>query len=879
MFKLCRSNQFYNRLLPAVFLLFVAIPDLFAQCAGTDGSIEICDYGNPANQNLNLFSLLGGTPTTGGVWSYPQPTDALDTVTGMLDIWQLHFSGPYQYTYTVPSVPGCTDNTAVVTVIIGPFAGIPSKGHACNDDPSVNLFTFFEPGDPDPQQNGTWSDDDNTGAVQGKFLNATQSGLGTFDFTYTVPAAGNCPESSVTVTVTVERKPIPGSAPEQGYCDNDDFSGLTNLNLVNILEGEDPFGIWQDVDNTGQIFGFFDSTINLQQVFTTFGPGTYTYSYTVYPDNPICSPETANVVFVIEPHIDYTSATLVIDSDICETEMEGATYQAILTQGPFPVPNATYEFSYSISGPVSTNLEGEADFVNGVLTFPIDPENFPEPGDYTVTITQMEDPLSPGYCPNPISVSDVLHIYPLPDIDSGTMTIPPVCLGQDATANLSGSILADGLYDMKYALSGANVQPETDIQIQITGGASTIVIPAALLVNTGTTVFTVTYIKSVVSGCETTSTFTRNIIVNTTPNTAQVQVAVQNACQGNALAAIISGLGSLTNITATYELSGANVAAAQQVVLTAAGGTASFTLPPASISNTGVTTISITGIQNNANNCGVAAASASDPFTINAIPSAPTATDMVFCSAENPTVASLLPSGNNYGWFADATGLSPLPPGTALTNGNYYVSITDPITGCTSPRTMIGVSIIQLEQPVLLPGGSAFCGIDNPTLATLAENLTVDGTVVWYDAPLGGNPLPDDTLLEEGGIYYGFNSDPVNECVSTDGIAVTVTLTDCDPGEYEFMIPDGFSPNGDGVNDTFRIPEIEFLYPGFSFEIYNRYGNLLFKGNSNNPEWDGHATESGTVTSGVVPNGVYFYIVYFNRDNKGPKQGRLYLNR
>ncbi len=848
-----------------------------AQCAGEDGTIEICDYSNPSNQFLDLFSVLGGSPSPGGTWSFPLPTGALNTSTGLLDVWQLHLSGVYQFAYTVPGA--CADNVAVATVIIGPWAGVPApNGSACSDDDSVNLFSFFEGVDPDPQQNGTWSDDSNTGALSGSFLDATQAGLGTFQFTYTVPSAGSCPPVSVTIFVTVHRKPEPGSAPEQGYCDTDDFSPYTDINLQDLLSGEDPFGIWNDVGGTGQIFGFFDSHINLQQVFQTYGPGEYSYSYTVYPANPVCIQETATIVFVIEPHIDFTGATLVVNSDICESEMADATYSATLTQGPFPVPDGTYAFTYTISGPSNATIEAEADFAGGVMTFPIPPANFPEAGDYTVTIVQIKDKESPGYCPNPISVSDVLSIFPLPEIDPATVSIPAICLGEDAVATLSGSQLADGVYDMKYTLSGANTLPETNLQLTLSGGSATLVIPSALLPNPGATLLSITYIRSVATNCETTSTFTRTIVVNTKPNTSALQVVIANSCEGDVVTALLSGLGSLSNLTVTYSLSGANTALDQQVVVSASGGNASFVVPATLLTTTGATTLSIIGLQNNTNTCGVATASASRTFTIQPLPDVPVTSDQVFCGTDTPTVAQLTPTGATFNWYIDDVSDVVLPADTPLTNGTYFVSVTDPTTGCTSARAQANVTVITVDTPVLLPGGSAFCGVDNPTLATLSDNVGATGEMVWYDAAIDGVLLPDTTPLQEGVTYYGYDSDPVTGCVSPDGIAVTVTLTDCDPDEYAFMVPDGFSPNGDGINDTFRIPEIEFLYPDFRLEIYNRYGNLLFKGAINKPEWDGRA-QSGAVIDGVVPNGVYFYILYFNRDDKSPRQGRLYLNR
>ena len=53
----------------------------------------------------------------------------------------------------------------------------------------------------------------------------------------------------------------------------------------------------------------------------------------------------------------------------------------------------------------------------------------------------------------------------------------------------------------------------------------------------------------------------------------------------------------------------------------------------------------------------------------------------------------------------------------------------------------------------------------------------------------------------------------------------------------------------------------------------------MFKGDSNAPQWDGRSSESINLIDGIAPNGVYFYVINFNKDNKSPQQGRLYLNR
>ena len=161
----------------------------------------------------------------------------------------------------------------------------------------------------------------------------------------------------------------------------------------------------------------------------------------------------------------------------------------------------------------------------------------------------------------------------------------------------------------------------------------------------------------------------------------------------------------------------------------------------------------------------------------------------------------------------------------------------------------------------------------------LSANTNTPTSIVWYDAPINGNVLSSTTLLEDKGTYYGFDYSTSTGCLSKNNIAVSVSLTDCKVEQYDFFIPDGFSPNGDGVIDYFTIPTIEFLYPDYTLEIYNRYGNMMFKGNINKPNWDGKNSESAGFSDGIAPNGVYFYIVNFNKDNRKPQQGRLYLNR
>jgi gliding motility-associated-like protein len=73
-------------------------------------------------------------------------------------------------------------------------------------------------------------------------------------------------------------------------------------------------------------------------------------------------------------------------------------------------------------------------------------------------------------------------------------------------------------------------------------------------------------------------------------------------------------------------------------------------------------------------------------------------------------------------------------------------------------------------------------------------------------------------------------------------------------------IPNTFTPNGDGINDLWDIPDLTF-YPNCSVKIYNRYGKLLYYSKGYNVAWD------GTYNSKMVPFSTYYYVI--NLDNSG----------
>lgn len=84
--------------------------------------------------------------------------------------------------------------------------------------------------------------------------------------------------------------------------------------------------------------------------------------------------------------------------------------------------------------------------------------------------------------------------------------------------------------------------------------------------------------------------------------------------------------------------------------------------------------------------------------------------------------------------------------------------------------------------------------------------------------------------------------------------------------QYE-SIPKGISPNGDGINDSFNLTNLNVK----EIQIFNRFGVMVFKADNYTNEWYGQSS-----TGKDLPDGVYFFTIKTALDNK---TGWVYINR
>jgi gliding motility-associated-like protein len=71
--------------------------------------------------------------------------------------------------------------------------------------------------------------------------------------------------------------------------------------------------------------------------------------------------------------------------------------------------------------------------------------------------------------------------------------------------------------------------------------------------------------------------------------------------------------------------------------------------------------------------------------------------------------------------------------------------------------------------------------------------------------------------------------------------------------DFSLFVPSAFTPNGDGINDHFAIHGGGF--ESYEIQIYNRWGQLIFRTNKLEKHWD------GTFNGEAVPSGVYYYLI------------------
>ena len=227
-------------------------------------------------------------------------------------------------------------------------------------------------------------------------------------------------------------------------------------------------------------------------------------------------------------------------------------------------------------------------------------------------------------------------------------------------------------------------------------------------------------------------------------------------------------------------------------------------------------------------------------------------------TAPNSTINSRL-------WtFGDgSTSQQANPTKTYAAPGNYEVTlvVTNP-ENCVSD--IFKDTVLVYLQPVvdagpsfLVPQGSVF-----QFRPTVNDSLNV--LFNWSPGTnLSSTTVLRPTITANNDATYTLTVTGDGNCTATDFLTVKIFRP--------LKIPNAFSPNGDGQNDTWRIDHLAD-YPGATVNIFNRYGQQVYSSTGYGTPWD------GTIKGKPLPVATYYYIIELKNDFK-PLNGSVTIVR
>ncbi len=205
------------------------------------------------------------------------------------------------------------------------------------------------------------------------------------------------------------------------------------------------------------------------------------------------------------------------------------------------------------------------------------------------------------------------------------------------------------------------------------------------------------------------------------------------------------------------------------------------------------------------------------------------------------------------------------------------------ITNPTKVESEIRVQVLPKDPPKdLTLSNSTFTGSADNFFISVGTFLVNDPIDNIHEIRLYGKGY-DNSLFEIKGNYLFWSS--LDPAPGRTTFSIVVQVTDRDgntlekffeinrirPSLSELVVPNTFTPNGDGSNDTWGVPALRF-FEEVRIQIYDRGGLIVFATENPDIRWD------GKLKGRDLPIGTYYWVISVNETGES-RRGMLNLLR
>jgi len=182
-------------------------------------------------------------------------------------------------------------------------------------------------------------------------------------------------------------------------------------------------------------------------------------------------------------------------------------------------------------------------------------------------------------------------------------------------------------------------------------------------------------------------------------------------------------------------------------------------------------------------------------------------------------------------------------------------------------ETIVKQDVLKPEKPViLLPENEMLielCSSQNPEVIEIKE-VKVEPQIIKSSDSFTEVSKRINEVKDVDEVKDNFTVGVDSTVITKQEVFSSSEIMQEAPEKSAIFIPSAFSPDGDGINETFKI-ETEQDFATFEWSVYSKTGKMLFHTKSVHGYWD------GTFKGQPMPRDMYIYVVLYT-DKQGQKQ-------